>query len=344
MNWTIQPGTGYRLQTIANSALFRQNAGVSYPYTIAGLVSITGCDQGATQYYSWFNLTVESMGCSSPRTPVTATINTLPIVDLGDDQTSCGGTITLDAGAGHTSYVWNGTPGTQTYNAATTGTYTVVVSNAQGCTASDAANVTINALPTAVSVAGGGTQCGGSMTLTATNGGSGTIYWQGTTSGGTSTTTASTSQSVSASGTYYFRARSAEGCWGPEGSATVTINPLPGDVTVSGGGTYCGGSATLTATGGTGGTIYWQNTTSNGTSVATPSSSQTVSSTGMYYFRARTTEGCWGNQDSEFVVINSIPAAVTVAGGGTQCGGSMTLTATNGGDGTIYFQGTNPLG
>jgi PKD repeat protein len=346
LNFDVPVGTGYQLLGGTLNRLYRNSAGASYPYSIDGVVSIVNNTAADLNYYYFFyDWTVEyDIICSSARTPVTAIINTLPIVDLGDDQTSCGGTVTLDAGAGHTSYVWNGTPGTQTYNAATTGTYTVVVSNAQGCTASDAANVTINALPTAVSVAGGGTQCGGSMTLTATNGGSGTIYWQGTTSGGTSTTTASTSQSVSASGTYYFRAQSAEGCWGPEGSATVTINPLPGDVTVSGGGTYCGGSATLTATGGTGGTIYWQNTTSNGTSVATPSSSQTVSSTGMYYFRARTTEGCWGNQDSEFVVINSIPAAVTVAGGGTQCGGSMTLTATNGGDGTIYFQGTNPLG
>ena len=51
---------------------------------------------------------------------------------------------------------------------------------------------TIVALPTAVTVTGAGTFCG-STTLTAANGGSGTIYFQGTTSGGTSTATPASS-------------------------------------------------------------------------------------------------------------------------------------------------------
>ena len=114
--------------------------------------------------------------------------------------------------------------------------------------------------------------------LTATNGSDGTMYYQGTTSGGTSITTPSASQSVTASGTYYFRSRSAAGCWGTEGSVTVTINPLPATVTVSGGGTFCG-STTITANGGSG-TIYFEGTTSGGTSTATPSVSQTVITSG----------------------------------------------------------------
>ena len=86
--------------------------------------------------------------------------------------------------------------------------------------------ITVNPSPAAVNASGAGTFCG-STTITASNGGSGTIYFQGTTSGGTSTATASTSEVVTVSGTYYFRARSADGCWGPQGSVTVTINPLP---------------------------------------------------------------------------------------------------------------------
>lgn len=53
----------------------------------------------------------------------------------------------------------------------------------------------------------------------------GTVYWQNTISGGTSTTTPITSQiTVSSSGTYYFRVYNSCG-WGPEGSVTVTIIP-----------------------------------------------------------------------------------------------------------------------
>ncbi|HNW89759.1 MAG TPA: hypothetical protein PKN48_08845, partial [Bacteroidales bacterium] len=76
--------------------------------------------------------------------------------------------------------------------------------------------------PGAVSVATSGTYCN-STTLNASGGANGTIYYQGTTSGGMSTSNPTTSVSVSSSGTYYFRARSACGTWGAEGSATVTI-------------------------------------------------------------------------------------------------------------------------
>jgi predicted extracellular nuclease len=103
---------------------------------------------------------------------------------------------------------------------ATTGQITV--SGTAGSSTS-AGSFTVNLLPSGVSVSGGGTFCG-STTLTASGGTGGTIYFQGTTSGGISTSTPSTSQVVSSSGTYYFRSLSSAGCWGPEGSATVVIN------------------------------------------------------------------------------------------------------------------------
>jgi len=70
----------------------------------------------------------------------------------------------------------------------------------------------------------------------------------------------------------------------------------PGAVTVSGGGAFCAGiTQTLTASGGANGTMYWQNTSATGTSVATPSTSQSVSSTGTYYFGSSNggSAGCW---------------------------------------------------
>jgi len=120
------------------------------------------------------------------------------------------------------------------------------------CTAASATDnsnmitVTVNPLPAAVNVSGAGTFCS-NATITADNGNDGTIYFQGTTSGGTSTATASTSETVTSSGTYYFRAQSAQGCWGPQGSAAVTIQtPIsitPGNATVC-----VDGSGSMTAT------------------------------------------------------------------------------------------------
>ncbi|MBF8457225.1 hypothetical protein IV494_08515 [Kaistella sp. G5-32] len=98
-------------------------------------------------------------------------------------------------------------------------------------------------------------------------------------------------------------------CAGPAFTITVTVNPAPAATTVSGGGTFCG-STTITASGGTDGIIYFQGTTSGGTSVATPSSSQTVAASGTYYFRARSAGGCWGIEGSVVVTISSSLNAV----------------------------------
>lgn len=79
------------------------------------------------------------------------------------------------------------------------------------------------------------------------------------------------------------------GCNGTARTRSITVNNVPAAVTVNTSGTYCG-STTLTATGGT--TRYWQGTTSGGTSTATPSSSQVVTVSGTYYFRANNACGC----------------------------------------------------
>lgn len=84
--------------------------------------------------------------------------------------------------------------------------------------------------PNAVTVSGGGNVCPNpGATLTASAAGAGnTNYWQNTTSGGTNTAIASSSQTVNVAGTYYYRAQNnSTGCWGTEGNAVVTLRPAP---------------------------------------------------------------------------------------------------------------------
>ncbi len=97
------------------------------------------------------------------------------------------------------------------------------------------------------------------------------------------------------------------------GAETVSIalsgsSSLPGAVTVSGGGDFCD-HAILTATGGSGGTIYWQNTVSNGESIEIPATTQAVYASGTYYFRAVNSAGCWGTQGSAEVNVTPLPDA-----------------------------------
>ena len=106
----------------------------------------------------------------------------------------------------------------------------------------------------------------------------------------------------------------------------VTVNDQPGAVTVSGGGTFCG-STTLTASGGTGGTIYFQGTTSNGTSTSNPGTSQIITSTGTYYFRAMSPQGCWGTQGSATVTIIPNPT-ITLGANPTVCKGIISANLT----------------
>lgn len=86
-------------------------------------------------------------------------------------------------------------------------------------------NLSLSPSPNAVTVTGGGTFCD-NATLNASLVGAGTIYYQGAQYNGTLTATPSTSEVITNPGTntFYFRARSAAGCWGAQGSATVTIN------------------------------------------------------------------------------------------------------------------------
>lgn len=89
------------------------------------------------------------------------------------------------------------------------------------------------------------------------------------------------------------------------GSATVTVNTTPTPVTVNTSGTYCN-STTLTTSGGVGGTVFFQGTTSGGTSTAVPAASQLITSSGTYYFRAQGGPGCWSTEGSANVTIQPL--------------------------------------
>jgi Zn-dependent metalloprotease len=258
-------------------------------------------------------------------------------------------TITASGGAGGTIY-FQGTNsnGTSTATPSTSqtvtssGTYYFRSSNGCGWSTVGSVTVTIVTPPAVVSVSGSGTFCN-STTITASGGAGGTIYFQGTIPNGTFFGSTSLSQVPTSSGTYYFRSYNATCGWGTQGSVTVSIQNTPAVVAVSGGGTVCN-STTITASGGAGGTIYWQGTTNNGVSATTPSTSQAITSTGTYYFRSYNATCGWGTQGSATVTINTVPNPVNVSGGGTICGNSTTLNANGGNGGNVYWQGTNSNG
>lgn len=203
LNWVIPAGTGYRLITPANSRLVRQTTGVSYPYSIAGLVSITGSNSGTTVYPSYFTWTVQGSGCSLSRVPAVATINTTvtPSVAVSSSATSiCSGTgVTFTAtptNGGTPTYQWQvdganvGTnSSTYTSSALTNGdVVTCIMTSTASCASPTSATstgitMTVNPVVTpsvAVAASASSICAGTSVTFTATptNGGTPTYQWK----------------------------------------------------------------------------------------------------------------------------------------------------------------------
>jgi hypothetical protein len=118
---------------------------------------------------------------------------------------------------------------------------------------------------------------------------------------------------------------------------------IPDSVKVSGGGTFCN-SATITASGGAGGVIYFQGTQSQGTSLDLPSTSQNVLVSGQYYFRSYNPTSGWGVEGSVIVNVDKPTGPIMISGRDTVCGRVSNLSASGGAGGIIYWQGTNSTG
>ena len=115
--------------------LYRNNTGVSYPYTLAGFVSITGSSTGATRYYFLYDWEIVGQPCLSSLEPVEAKINPFPtpsITPSGTQFICSGDSIMLTASGGDT-YLWsNGATGATTW-VLDTGSYDVVATDSLGC-------------------------------------------------------------------------------------------------------------------------------------------------------------------------------------------------------------------
>ncbi len=73
LNATLPAGTGYRLGVATNAGMNRNTSGAVYPYTVPGVLSITGNTFDQVYYYYFYDWSISS-GCESPRTMVTGTV------------------------------------------------------------------------------------------------------------------------------------------------------------------------------------------------------------------------------------------------------------------------------
>ena len=87
----VNPGTDYRLVLLDASTvkdLYRNNAGVSYPYTLSGIGSVKNSSAGSSYYYYFYDWDVKGSNCTSPREPVDAIVSLCTGVDAITNQNS----------------------------------------------------------------------------------------------------------------------------------------------------------------------------------------------------------------------------------------------------------------
>lgn len=153
------PDLNLTASSIVNSTCFDSNDGsfgatvyagtapYSYILQLGGTTVASVPGAGSSQMFtnlapgSYMLYVTDNGGCIDS-VSVTITAPAAVTVNIAGVLTFCqGGSTTLDAGAGYTSYYWSTTESTQTIDVTTGGTYSVTVTNASGCPGTDEVNV-----------------------------------------------------------------------------------------------------------------------------------------------------------------------------------------------------------
>ncbi|MDP1747692.1 MAG: gliding motility-associated C-terminal domain-containing protein [Bacteroidota bacterium] len=317
VNLTASGTTSYVWNTGATTATISVSPSTTTSYTVTG-TNGNGCFATAS-----VSVTVYPM----PSAIATNTAN----------GTSCNGdTVNLIASGG-TSYSWTGpnsfsstsqNPTILYCTTAMSGIYTVTVTDVNGCTDTDTAQVLIYQIPQSVNVLSVAKCVGDSLFLTAT--GTGTINWYSdsllTNLVQANSSTYVPNVPVGTSVTYYVVAEN-NGCVSPNSIATATLNNFPAAIATNGAiGVMCTGNTLYLIS--SGGTIFsWtgpNSFTSNVQNIALFNSTTAMS--GIYTVVVTDANGCTAS-DTTAVLINQTPLPVSVSDVSTCTGDPINLVA-----------------
>ncbi|OFX37699.1 MAG: hypothetical protein A2X08_10060 [Bacteroidetes bacterium GWA2_32_17] len=277
-------------------------------------------------------------------------------LDAGKDTTICLGQSTTlggspTGGSASTNYIWTPTTGLDNPNSANpvatplaTTTYTVIA-NDNGCPGGPSSvTVTINPLPAAPTAGSDSPVCEGvTLNLTASFIAGATYSWTGP-NGFTSLVQNPSVANITLAGAgVYSVSATVDGCTGPAGTTTVTVNPIPSAPIAGNNGPLCEATTlNLTASFIAGATYNWTGPNGFSSSLQNPSvPGITLADAGDYSVTA-TVDGCTGTAGTTTVVVNPIPAAPIAGNNGPLCeGATLNLTASNIAGATYSWTGPN---
>ena len=273
-------------------------------------------------------------GCSATSSTV-VNVNAAPTANASNNGPYCvGQTVALQTTATGT-YSWSGPNGfTSTQQnptianstLATAGTYTLVVSNANGCTANATTEVVVNDAPT-VSISNEGTYCeGASIALTAVVTNAASYSWSGP-NGFTSNVQNPTINNATTANAGIYTLVATTGECSAEATTTVVVNAAP-VANATNNGPYCEGATIYLQTTATG-TYAWSGPNGFTSTQQNPTIDNAVTTNGGTYSLVVTgANGCVANASTD-VVVNATPT-LTASNGGAYCAGeTISLSATS---------------
>ena len=286
--------------------------GTEYSWSNSANTATINPTQSGTYTVTAYN----ALGCSATAS-ASVTINESPVPQISGDLAICDGSSTTLTVNGGDSFVWSNGSTNASVNVTNAGTYTVIASNANGCTASASAVVSFLENPS-VTISGNPSICaGGATTLTAEGGNS--YLW--------STGFPGASINVNAAGTYSVIATGANGCTS-SASLSVAQYSAP-EVSITGNTTVCEGSnTTITANGGV---SYQWSTGETGASIS-------VNAFGIYSVTATGNGGCTATANATVFVASSPTPSIN--GNLHICDNEATTLTANGGDSYMWSNGS----
>ena len=304
------------------------------PYTYLWSNSATTQSITISSAGNYIVTVTDANGCTGTSSR-TLTVNSKPTVTISGNNNPCAGqpttfTANPSGGTAPYTYLWSTGATTQMITVSTLGTYTVTVTDFNGCTGS--ASVTLTQKPKPLAKIDGLTNvCQGSTVTFTAYASSGTPPYTYLWSTGATTDFIV----IGTAGTYTVTVTDINGCTGTA-SRTLTVNPIP-TTTVSGTNIICSGSSTVftaNPSGGTPGYTYlWSNSATT--------QSITVSTTGTYFVTVTDTKGCTATA-SRALTVNPSPSVV-INGNTTFCEGNtsqLTTTVSGGTPGYTYLWST----
>lgn len=288
-------------------------------------------------------------GCMSSTINTIVTVANSPIANAGPDVSiGCSGStssaIIGSSGQIGSTYSWNPSTGLSNPNIAnpianptTSTTYTLTVTNSNGCIATDQVVVTVNTTPPTVNIiANGGTLLcpGSSITLVAMANPGCTFTWK---KNGIPQSNGNLANFVAFQpGTYTVTATNSNGCTSTSNSIVISL--LQANIQALGPTTICqGSSVVLQATTGNGYTYQWVKNGNPSLSFG-PNATYNAISSGTYSVNILTPTGCLVSSNTIQVQVLANPTVHIIATGSTTIcsGSSLTLIANSSSTGLTY--------